>query len=290
MNTLGKILVVLNLLFALVVGGFVVFTYATRFRYDQALEQQKNEVRAVKAYMAGADKVLADLDAKYKNALVERDKAKYTLSEAESLWKAEKTRLEDDVKEKLNELNSIKVALREKEEEIKRRNVEVENLTIFIKQRDEKIVELEGKYRVALAAEVAQRLRADSLQARNDSLLAENKRLQLLLLKDRTGSGGTGIKLAHEPNPPPALVKGAVAKVDSKNPDVVELNVGSDHGLELNHTLEAYRMEPDATYLGMIRIVEVHHHTAIGRLERSSISRRVPLRSGDRVISDLKAR
>ncbi|MFO0968093.1 MAG: hypothetical protein U0793_21260 [Gemmataceae bacterium] len=40
----------------------------------------------------------------------------------------------------------------------------------------------------------------------------------------------------------------------------------------------------------MIRVVEVDHRSSIGRLERSSISRRIPLSAGDKVISDLKYR
>ena len=42
MNTIGKILVVLNLVFALVVGGFLVIDFATRTNWKTAYESLKS--------------------------------------------------------------------------------------------------------------------------------------------------------------------------------------------------------------------------------------------------------
>lgn len=289
MNTFGKILVVLNLLFALVTGGFIVFSYATRFRYDQALVKQREEAAAAKAFLKSETELLAPLDAKLKAEIAAHEKSKYELSDRLAEKDAKIVELESDKATLKAELDKAKTAVEVAEKERERRNEEVKNLGEALKLRESMIIDLEGKVSFFQAEAVSLKAKADSLQARNENLLEENKRLAVALARERTG-GGTGdgpVKLPHEPNPPTALVNGTIERVDG---DLVTLTVGSDHGLKKNHTMEAFRLDPEATYLGMIRIVEVHHHSSIGRLERTSISRRIPLRAGDKVISELKAR
>jgi len=292
MNTLGKILVVLNLLFALVTGGFIVFSALTRVRYEQRLEDQRREVIAAKGALEGGNKVLATLDAKYKNAVAERDKLKADFADTVLERDAKLAEKDNEIDTKTKELEKSKVYLTKMQEEINRRNDEVKNLGIAIKKREETILDLEGKTRFFQAEAVAQKAKADSLQSRNDQLLAQNREYATMIVKGRVGTpgGGPAIKLPNEPNPPTALVTGRVDRVEVKDPDTVLLSVGSDHGLATNNTLYAYRLEPEATYLGMIRIVEVHHQSAVGRLERTSVSGRIPLRTGDKVSSDLKFR
>lgn len=292
MNTLGKILVVLNLLFALVTGGFIVFSFATRFRYEQALENQRREVIASKGALEGGSKVLATLDAKYKNAVAERDKVKADFADTVLVRDAKLAEKDNEIDTKTKELEKAKVYLTKMQEEINRRNEEVKNLGIAIKKREETILDLEGKTRFFQAEAVSQKAKADSLQARNDQLQELNRIISVELAKSRVGApaGTPSVKLPNQPNPPTSLVTGKVDRVEVKDPDTVLISVGSDHGLATNNTLYAYRLEPEATYLGMIRIVEVHHQSAVGRLERTSVSRRIPLRSGDKVSSDLKFR
>jgi hypothetical protein len=290
MNTLGKTLVVLNLLFALVTGGFVVFTWATRFRYDQALEKQRDEAKILKAFAAAANETLAVENAKYKKAVEERDALKTKLDDYAVETKVKLAEKDEDLRKKTEELDEKKTTLRLKEEEVVRRNAEVKNLTAALQEREGRINGLEADARKFQASALAEKARADSLQARAENLLAANKDLLLKIAELNTGGDKKGpltkIKLG-EPNPPPTLVKGTIERVES---DLVTLSVGSDHGLALNQTVEAYRLAPDAAYLGRVRIVEVDHHSAVGRLERSSISRVVPLRAGDMVISELKYR
>ena len=44
MNTIGKILVVLNLVFALLVGGFLVIDFATRSNWKKEYEKLQSEM------------------------------------------------------------------------------------------------------------------------------------------------------------------------------------------------------------------------------------------------------
>jgi hypothetical protein len=82
--------------------------------------------------------------------------------------------------------------------------------------------------------------------------------------------------------PPPAFVRGKITRIDPKNPDLVEINLGSDHGIKKDHTLEVFRLEP-AKYLGQLRVLAVKANNAVGRLVRSKSSVQV----GDEVASSL---
>jgi hypothetical protein len=70
-----------------------------------------------------------------------------------------------------------------------------------------------------------------------------------------------GVQLSsNEPNPP-AEPSPARSKIDG---DLVQINLGIDR--DENHTLEVYRLQPEAKYLGMIRIIDVKNQTAVGRI------------------------
>lgn len=296
MNTLGKILVILNLLFTLALAGLHVFFAAKRERFGPTLEAQKREVIAANAAREGNVKVMATLDAKYKTAVTERNTAKNNIVDLDAEYKVKLLEKENEIDTKVKELEKMKVSFTKMQEEIDRRNEEAKNLGIALKNRETTILDLEGKTKFFQAQAIDYKNKAESVQARNEVLLAKNRELEILYAKSRTGAGtggtttATGIKLPNEPNPPSSLVKGTIDRVDAKDPGTVQLSVGSDHGLAANHTLYAYRMDPEPTYLGLVRIVEVHHHSAVGRLERTSVSRPIPLRAGDKVSSDLKYR
>jgi len=158
----------------------------------------------------------------------------------------------------------VDAELKAARERIKQLEALNEEYRKIIKRSEGTILDLEGKVRFFQAVSTAQRSR-DILRTK-------------------------GSVPPPEPNPPRNLVKGKVDSIDAKDPDNVMLSVGRDHGIEKDHTLYVYRMEPEPTYLGMIRILSVKHASGEGRLERTSVSRRIPLKAGDWVISDLKFR
>ena len=77
------------------------------------------------------------------------------------------------------------------------------------------------------------------------------------------GPGGPGLPPGG--NPPAGLIKGKVLKIDPKDKTLVEINVGTDNGVEKGHTLEVYRLQPRAEYLGRIQVVAASPHRAVGR-------------------------
>src|SRR5207302_7017497 len=68
MNTIGKILVVLNLIFALVVGGFLVFDFATRTNWKTSFESLKHEMEVAKTQTNISGKTQQELNTQVRRA------------------------------------------------------------------------------------------------------------------------------------------------------------------------------------------------------------------------------
>jgi len=71
----------------------------------------------------------------------------------------------------------------------------------------------------------------------------------------------TGVNSLNNENPPSASVRGKVQEV-LPGQNLVKINLGSDMGVNENNTLEVFRLQPKAEYLGRLRIVEAHHRVA----------------------------
>jgi hypothetical protein len=286
MNTMGKILVFINFLFALVIGGFMVIDFARRTNWKAAFDNADSQLRIAR----NNTDVLADANRKSLNEIARltaelanhEGKTQARLSEKEKQIIAEKnarSQAEQASNKLLAQYNDL-VA------ETKRRTEEVANLGKVIKQRDQTIVALEeDKSKLKAEAITAVNEKA-ATQERNMSLLAQVREQQKELARLSNSPGAIGKSEATR-RPPLNYVKGSIDQVDNKG-NLVHLNVGSDHGLAVDNTLEAYRLKPNPEYLGTLVILDVKSHEAVARLLPSEYrTRRVELRVGDEVASKL---
>ena len=83
-------------------------------------------------------------------------------------------------------------------------------------------------------------------------------------------------------NPPLVGVDGKIEKLDG---NLMQINVGTDQGVNKDNTLDVYRLLPEAKYLGTIRIVVANTHKSVGRLINGDATK---LRVGDLVTSKSK--
>jgi hypothetical protein len=82
--------------------------------------------------------------------------------------------------------------------------------------------------------------------------------------RDEQPSTPTDVREAMVRRPPPEDVSG---RIKSVSPDgLVEITIGSDQGLLKGHTLEVFRNGTRPQYLGVLKIVEVTPHAAVGLL------------------------
>jgi hypothetical protein len=287
MNVVGKILVILNLLMALVTGAFLVIDFATRTNWKNYAESLKRELDVARHNNSAtvgtqdelkkqAKDLQTQLDAERQARVDDKKKADADRAEANlRADEAERVRKELEVTAKNAQLQVARL-----QEEIKGRDE-------VLKKRDQMILTLQDEGRKYRADYLAYKGKADALQARNEQLLAQFTEVQRKILEKETGADLLASADPNRPNPPTVYVRGSIDRVDPQDGTLVEINVGSDQGLKKYNTLEVFRIKP-AQYLGTIRIMEVYHHKAIGRLVRNPyLQARAQLRQGDQVASKI---
>lgn len=288
MNVIGKILVILNLVFALVVGGFLVIDFATRTNWKQAYDKLKDEMKVARTNSDISNRSLGDIKNQLKRVEVELETAKQNLVDVASAAKATEENLKlfnQELQDKAKDADrTAQVLLAEKE----RLKEETKGLTATIAVREKNILALQDDVRKYRAEAVANEAVAKQMQQRNETLLAKVQEQERQIRRMEAGVGSDIISRdPNAPNPPAAKVRGTIEKVDPVDRTLVTISVGSDLGVNKNNTLEVYRMMPTPQYLGMIRIVDANHHKAVGRLMGTGIGVPRVLREGDIVSSSL---
>jgi hypothetical protein len=290
MNIIGKILVILNLIFALVVGGFLIFDFATRTNWKNSFEALKREMDVASRQTSVSGKTMQELNAQVKRAEAEKEKLKQDLVEQQTIAKVNQQNQTLLIQEAEARAKDADLSAQKAIAEAVRFKTEVKTLTDTVQNRDTTILELQTDNKKYRTEAIAQEELAKTTQRRNISLLeqlAEAHR-QIALGAAGVRSDNVFPKDLNTPNPPSTYVKGKIDKVDPVDRNVVQISLGSDQGLKQNHTLDVYRLSPNPQYLGMIRIRDVKEHTAVGQLMRTSASGNHVLQAGDIVASSTR--
>lgn len=292
MNTVGKILVILNLVFALITGGFLVIDFATRTNWKNSYEQLKRDTDVMGVNSGQLPALVAKLNNELTLARTEVDKAKQDLVDAEvaAKIKIENYKIERD--EAVNKTTAAELITKVAQAEAIRMKEEIKGIVATISKREQDIAELQRQNKQLRTDNINMTVQTKSMQDRNEVILEEHQKVLKQLAKYQAGvapaTEGNIVRDANQANPPSTFVRGKIETVDPADKGLVRISLGSDNGLQKNQTLEVYRMDPRPQYLGMIRIVETDHHRAVGRLMSSSLaSSRVALREGDIVASSL---
>lgn len=292
MNIVGKTLVIVNMVFALLVAGFLVMDFATRMNYKTYSDKLKAELDVARANTQTAQDTNRKL-------LDEKKSAEGKLGDLEKSfekYKLEVTANLDREKEKAKaEAKKAEAAQVSKQlilDESTRLQTEVKALNGLVKKREEMIRSLQddaNKYRQeALANE-------QKTKAANERALALLDRIRQLELdrvktdlKQTGTTSGVSMRSPDYRNPPAAYVKGVVKEVSAADPSTAQISIGSDEGLKDGNTLTVYRLGPQPEYIGTMVLRDVDHHSAVGKLLPSAGgAQRRGLKVGDEVASRL---
>ena len=287
MTVLGKILVFLNLVFALAVGGFLVVDFATREKWREKYMKQRDELVIANASAGAYPETFNKQQLENKTFMQQRDTARAEIADLNVIIKskddAHKLALDAADTRVKDALLTMEQYLGEKE----RLNKENQGLVVVLASRDKRIVELVADVNKFRSAAVSEESARKATQDGLDQPLTRVHELERDVIKLNSPAAKGEIALdRNKPNPPTVYVEGKIDAIDPVATNLVSLSVGSDKGLNRDHTLEVYRLSPPL-YLGMIRIVDVTPHTAVGKLERVGTANRTPLRVGDTVSSTL---
>lgn len=254
MTVLGKILVFVNLIFSVVVGGLVVVVFTARTHYADALKKEQEWRKLDQGVAMAKEKELVALKAEFAKVetdlKAEKKKVELDLETVSNNYKS----LQDKVKTDTMQANTLQITKDANKTDVERRNADV----LAMKDR----LDAEVKKNTQLVLENAQ-LTQDTLSAQIQYKAAEEMLKNLesqyqFVAKELARRGGGSAPLAslnpNSKNPPSEKIEGQVTKMDGA---ILQLSVGSDSGLKKNQTLELFRLGPKPVYLGTVRITDV---------------------------------
>lgn len=279
MTVMGKILVFVILVLAVVQAALHVMFHVTQTNWEKGYAQLKKDYQAA---VTDVDTFRGELDAErdrgakevatlQKDVKVAQDKEKQAKDQAADFQK-KLTELRQSQDRGESILASSQIGSERRQDEVKR-------MEETLKARDDYIRKLVDDNNQLRDRSVAAEIDAKSLKDRNSDLDAKLKEMIKDMAKVKAGGTvGTGLTAK---NPPPENVEGIVTKTDRSG--LLTLSIGSDDGLAKGHTLEVFRLSP-AKYLGTVRIISVTPHEAVAQ----PVSRPLgTIQQGDRVASKI---
>jgi len=284
MTVLGKILVIVNLVFSLVVGALIIMVYVARTNWALEYNKLTTSYEAAKASAVLARDESNQAKAAFEDRL---NKKQGELDTAlATVQKETKARQDAEAALLLEKGTGVKAGINAEtsKSEISRRVDEVKILDERIASLQKDNGELQKEKADLRDAKVAAEIERDSLKARNAALVEQVATLARQIEKGKAivTSSGAGTTPGVRKNPPQENIEGLVKTTDPSG--LITLTIGSDAGLKAGNTLEAFRLGASPKYLGTVRIIEVRETEAVARPETSPGGR---LQKGDRVASKI---
>jgi len=275
MTAFGKILVFLNLVFALVTGGLIGMVYLTRTNWYAAYQTAVADAGAQKAaYEQWLQDELAQVarkEADVKKAQQERDERAKERDAARTELEQTKNLAANNQKVGVMADENVKAITAE----LERRRNEVRQLSDSNARFSDRIRDLEKQLAKTRDQFVTADLNNKALKERMDSVLASNEELNRRLDQLQRGGGSTSARIGTVP---PDQVRGTVKSVDG---NLVTVSVGTDAGVNKDNILYVFRLTPTPEYLGELQILTATPFEAVGRLRPSR--RSVNVKVGDEV-------
>lgn len=291
MNLIGKILTVLIFVMSLCFMMMAVMVYSTHVNWRDEVMRAPTEVGpgqkvGLKYQLDDIRRDRDDLEAQLKKAVntleeekaAKRDQVAKLENERDEL-KRERDQLETQVQE-LNKTTTESVAVMERTQATL-----AEQYAELVKLREDKRKAEENRdgsfARVVALTDDLHQLQNEKtrLEDRQITLVADRQRMQDLLRANDVN-----------PDTDPNAVLPRTSGIVSATPGggLIQVNIGSDDGLKKGHSLEVYRVGPDAattTYLGRVEIVDTQPDKAVCKIIPEY--RKGAIAMGDRVTSKL---
>ena len=286
MTALGKILIFLNLVFALLVGILIIQVYATRTSWRGAFERTSGFLTVSEA---NVKTLRADID----DVKKKKDDEIKAVQDALAKEKAEVARQQGLVAQTDKQLQAERANHQQQRDnagvsnaELERRQQETRALTAELNKANATNAELQKQGKQLQDEKMQAVINYNSEHDRNVRLLENMRQIsqKLELDEKKLQNLGSGITVSESRNPPPEDVEGIILDTDVKT-GLVTISIGSDHGISVGNTLEVFRIKPEPKYLGTIRIVDAQAHQAVGRL--TAAPRYGALAKGDIVASKI---
>jgi len=286
MTYVGKILVIIIMVFSLFFLALSTVVFSTATNWKEETNKQKDQVRKLqeqvntaKSEAEARGKELATTVQQHKAAIAALESEKQNL-EAQS--KQRQDEITDQRKSLETALQNTKVSVEDAEARRREADQLRETLAAVQQQSNDfklRQTELNDQIRI---------LQRELDVAKNNNQNLRERVTTLSSVIRQAGLNPNVERLKGLDNPPD--VEGQVTKVDARN-QRVEISIGSDDGLVEGHTLYLYRSRgPDAGYIGKIQLDLVDPDNAVGHVVGGQTHQGKKIREGDSVATQIKSR
>jgi chromosome segregation ATPase len=268
MTVLGKILVFVNLVFSLLVGGLVVMVYMARTNYADALVKEQKIRKDVEANAATYQQELKRIEKVTDSSVAEKEAELQKLRKDLADLTQTHNNLRDSISGLQQQVNQKDITLKQLQNEALIRQKDVEQMRSSLAdalQKNTDLVKENGDLKRAATDAI---VKADTLTDINKRLESRVRTLAQDLLRTKgQAEGAAPTASADGKNPPTQAVEGIVLNYD---PDykLIKLSIGSDSGIQKDHTLELFRLSKvsaQSRYLGLIKVIKVTEKEAVAQ-------------------------
>jgi len=289
MTFVGKILVIIIMIFAVLFLGeaVVLFTTATNWRELAAdLKKQNGELQQkVSAAKSEADARTKDLADAKTAAKAQIDQLNTQIQTLEEQRKAAETQLTDVRTQLETATQNARSALEESQARV--RETEVLRTDLQAAQKQANLFKLQQTDLNDRIRVMERDLRV--AQDNNRALQENNANLSTFLRSNGLTSDPSQVasQVKGTARTTPPEVEGEVGRVDARG-ERAELTIGSDDGVAVGHELFVFRTGTSSEYVGKIRIDAVDPDRSVGHLFQPYLGRK--LQEGDRVAATIRPR
>jgi uncharacterized phage infection (PIP) family protein YhgE len=284
MTQVGKILVLVIMMFSLMFLAISSMVFVTSKNWKTETAKKADEVNKVK-------KSLADAQAEVGLAKKNLEEAQANAQQATKAYETRIQTLVENNKRDLAQITTVREQLAVQLQSAKTALDEAEarrKETMALREQKSAVEKQANEYQLR-QADLNDKIR--ELERSLDTATRNNKDLLERVAKYTTLLTSHGLsadisQIRGMENPPP--VTGQVMKVDPTNKRL-EVSIGSDDGLVIGHQLFLYRTKPRAEYLGKGQVIAVEPDQAVLRVLGSTVQGK-KLKEGDVVSSTIVPR
>jgi hypothetical protein len=284
MTFVGKILVIVIMLFSVLFLGISTVVFTTSKNWMTATQAEKKNVDDLK-------KKLNDAQADAGAAKKVLEDAKTSFASLSKVLENKISALEDENKKSLSDITAARgeIATAQMNAKTTLEEVEARRNETFTLRNQKAAVEKQANdfklHQAELNDKIRELERLLETATRNNTDLRERVAKFSVLLREH-GLSDDISQIKGLESPPPVM--GEIKRVDPTN-RVFEITIGADDGLVVGHELHLFRLSPRPEFLGKVKIQSVDPDQAVVKVIGNTYQGK-KIREGDIVSSTIKPR
>jgi hypothetical protein len=284
MTFVGKILVIVIMVFSLFFLAVSSVVFSTAKNWREEVTKQKEQVRKQSTQIADLKRDVEEQRKSFDNAKAQHKAETDALNVQIGKLTEENKRRTDERTEVVKQIENAQANMAAAQAEGKARLEDANNLRELLTGVQKQNNELKLQQ-----TELNDKIR--ELERENQLAQSNNRdlRTRVALLSDSLREHGLSTdvrQIRSRGTAPPNDVEGEVLRVQNNR---IEISIGSDDGLSEGNELDVYHLKPAPEYVGKIRIESVSSDHAVGKVIGQTV-RGIKIKEGDLVATKIRSR